>query len=270
MTIIIKLKDRGEGIMRVFYKNKNILRGTIIIVSLTIILILLSCIVFLRSKAPKISDNLILHPTFATKIGEFSAGTFFVLKVDGYEKLLAVTALHIFGPRGGLDKQYQTSELKSLIKDVSLVDAYNQIPLKIKLTPIKIKGALVNKDHAVGDIAAFLINTEKKLPYLKFSTESVNVGDEVWLVTAVVQGASATQKTHSAKVISVSDKEIRIKYNNSKLKFSGTSGSPIVNKRGEVIGINVGSNNENDELVGYSNPAKEAKSLIENAIKLLK
>ena len=256
--------------MKLFSNKKNILRGTIVTLSLIVIIILLSYTIFFRNMAPKISDNLILHPTFATKIGEFSAGTFFVLKVDGYEKLLAITALHIFGPRGGFDKQYQTSELKSLIQDVSLVDAYKQTPLKIKLSPIKINDAMVDKKHAAGDIAAFLINTDNKLPYLKFSTESVPIGEEVWLVTSVDQGASATQKTHSGKILSVSKKEIRIKYNNSKLNFSGTSGSPIINKRGEVIGINVGKNIENGELIGYANPAEEVRSLIEHAIELLK
>lgn len=237
-----------------------------------ILLIILFSVVFMKQaaqKEPKVGDHTILHPSFATAIGEFSAGTIFLTKVEGDDRLLAITALHIFGPSSGLPRQYSTTELKAFIRDVSIEDAFDQQHQQLawRLEPVAVRDAVVNKSHAVGDLALFLVTgCKENLPYFKFGLKAVKAGDRVWLATRVSSGADAALRTHRGNVVSVNKNEIKVKYDNSKLAFSGTSGSPILNENGEVIGINTGKSIENGVVLGYANPAIEAYGLVRRAL----
>jgi hypothetical protein len=77
-----------------------------------------------------------------------------------------------------------------------------------------------------------------------------SVGDSVWLVAQVRSGAAPDVLLHKAIVVSSDRTFLRFAYDNGALNLRATSGAPVVNSAGQVVGINFGGQQEGHWLVG--------------------
>ena len=73
-------------------------------------------------------------------------------------------------------------------------------------------------------------------------------------------------KLHKAKVISASDKSLIFEYEQSDIVLNATSGAPIINSSGEVVGLNIGGGERLGVMNGIANPCTSIKKMIKKAL----
>jgi V8-like Glu-specific endopeptidase len=75
------------------------------------------------------------------------------------------------------------------------------------------------------------------------------------------------EKLHKATVTEASDSILSFEYDDNNLTCNATSGAPIINEKGEVVGVNLGYKQKDGKLIGIANPSASFKKLIVKAIK---
>lgn len=249
-----------------------------IIVKLFLIIIIVELLNFLSScsnkkneiKPPQISNNLILSQSFETIQGRLDAGTGFILKLEGQKNKFILTALHIFGPKGGLKKQIKSKDLPNSIKNARFTDDFNGNGIIISVKPIYIPNAEPACNYVDKDLAAFRITSNENLPSLKLNTAKLTIGQDVWLAASLSNEELKSQKLFHGIITLTNDKELDFKYDNPNIKTYGTSGAPILDVHGDVIGLNLGhkiDKSNKKELIGVANPAISIKALLDYALK---
>jgi len=214
----------------------------------------------LPAAPPKIEDGFVLRPTFHTADGDYDAGTAFVVALPVINRTVVVTALHLLGPAGGLDKQLSAKEAADFAKSVSLVDAFGaevKVPDAGPCLFIPKAGAGDEPTEA-GDVLAFWGSDDQVLVASQFSDKLAEAGDTVWLAAAVLGGAPPDQRFHAAKVIGLTPtKELIYEFENPNIELRATSGAPVVNELGHVVAINCsgGTHPETKAVLGIGNPS---------------
>jgi len=193
-------------------------------------------------------------PTFQLATGSNSAGTGFLLESpNSVSPTVLVTAHHLFGPDGGVAKQISCEELPSFVwaaKCESISHKYWSVGTG---RPSAVKHAKSYVEQGPRrDIAIFLLKPAS-YPALRLATADPEVDDTVWLVSKVRSGAGPQVLLHMARVDRATPEEVVYFYENSSLNLSGTSGAPIVNKAGLVVGVNYGAvRNKDGRLLGFA------------------
>ena len=206
--------------------------------------------------APKIrAETAVYKPTFTTTEGEQASGTAFVARLSPSSPLLLVTAHHLFGADGGLDREYAWSELPKFVSKVAAVSIEKSPPVTAG-PAIAIDGATKYAQTGMGgDVAAFAVTAPTDAPALAFATARPAEGAEVWLI-APVEGS--TELRHRAVVAQVEDEVIAYAFDNAGIKLRATSGAPVVDAAGNVVAINLASGSQDGKTVGFGNPAWSA------------
>jgi hypothetical protein len=223
--------------------------------------------------APTVQDGTVLRPHFTTQEGSHSAGTAFAIDVE--DTLLVVTALHLFGPAGGLKGQIDGDKIAEFTTSVTLRDAFTggdfgQANKALSLTNTQPMG-----DEAAGDIVAFeaqvltgldkLNAKSKDLVPLSLAAKVPQKGDSVYVAAQV--GADKDSRVHKATVVESNDKWLFYEYADSALDIAGTNGAPVLNEAGKVIGMNLGGGKMDDgKLIGSANPLNPIQQRLTEAV----
>jgi hypothetical protein len=118
------------------------------------------------------------------------------------------------------------------------------------------------------DVAAFPLDTAKAPIHpvrLKLAAAAPKVGDSVWLLAQVPEGAPPSQLLHHAVVRSSTDQALQYAFDNVGLNLQGTSGAPVVNAAGEVVGTNLGGGTLPGKLIGVGNSLASLRALLNAA-----
>ncbi|MBK9395219.1 MAG: trypsin-like peptidase domain-containing protein [Uliginosibacterium sp.] len=199
----------------------------------------------------------VCKPKFDSLEGLIEAGTAFVLQAPTKTpRPMLMTAHHLFGPAGGVERQLGWDELPSSIVAVECAPLAGQSGPILAVAPVGIKHARsYAEDGPLRDLAAFPIK-DLNVPALKLAAADPKPGDTVWLVARVSGGASPQQLLHKAKVLKSDPGILEYSYDNSAIVLRATSGAPIVNDAGEVVGLNIGSRKGAHSVAGVAVPRK--------------
>lgn len=212
-----------------------------------------------------INKNFILRPSFETSQGTLEAGTAFAVKVEEEENPIIITAMHLFGPDGGLEEEVFANYLPNFVKKAQFNDAFEDSETiessKVVLIPEAKPIPEINKD-----IAAFIADKDAKVSTAEIYAGKLKVGETVWLAASVLDGEPQDKKLHKAVVTISNEKMLEFKYENPNLNLRATSGAPILNSEGMVVGINLSVYNEGKDLIGIANPSISFHNLLVKAL----
>lgn len=196
----------------------------------------------------------VCRPTFKVDAESYSAGTAFL--VSSTQPLL-LTAHHLFGPDGGLSKPVTWRDMPAHAQIVGCKPIGAGRPVSGE-TAIAIPGAHpmdpADQSGAINDVAVFRTSPESgATPSLALAVSPPKEGDQVFLI-AEAQGSNSP--VHSARVLGLQNGAMLFAYDDAKLELQATSGAPIVNMDGKVVGLNLGG--------GYDAEAKTVIGVADN------
>ena len=208
--------------------------------------------------APAVQELVVWRPFFHTDGGTISAGqtvgTAFTVKATPRGAPQVVTALHLLGTESGLKRDLKPSELNDSIQAAYLTDAFGATDSTIQIGPPYEIPNLQQDEARWVDLDVIALGVGPKLPTrpLRFADTPVQVGQRVWLVTALFAGASPSQKCHPATITELTDQgEIRYRFDNPRLSLKATDGAPLLNDAGALVGIHLGGQADDGAVQGF-------------------
>ena len=81
------------------------------------------------------------------------------------------------------------------------------------------------------------------------------IGDPVWLATKFGGASNPTTRMHPAVVTSLENRLLEYRFEESAVALQDTSGSPVLDRRGDVVGIHLGAGSEDGRIFGVANPS---------------
>jgi hypothetical protein len=218
------------------------------------------------SAAPPLAvRNAVCRPIFQADGETFSAGTAFVLDLPKpATRTLLVSALHVFGPDGGLDKQIPAAELArraSVVECRALASAETWHAARTLTIP----DARPLGSGYLKDVSAFILDATTPAihpAHLQLAAAPPKAGDSIWLLAQVLEGAPNTELQHRAVVRSSKDEALQYEFDNASLKLQATSGAPLLDANGDVVGINIGAGSSRGKVIGVGDSLASLRSLL--------
>ncbi len=191
------------------------------------------------------------------------AGTAFGVEYPELSHAVVLTALHIFEPdRNPITigpVEFKGKNLAGVVRSVSFYDATDQSQLmerratvrdiatwRPRERPIKATqfltppGASLDGRGDPGDIAAF--GVEGEFRSLRLNTHALGSREPVWLFAVLAQTTTPVLLRGVVEKFDNSQFWFRLDEPQSAEAFQATSGAPVLNGAGEVVGIHLGSN----------------------------
>lgn len=200
--------------------------------------------------------------------GKHKAGTAFLLNYNNQQLLL--TAFHLFGPSGGLLKQIGARELPLFIKEINctqITDKGDQAPYRSSQAVVIPNATPLGQSFGylpTLDISIFRANSPSP-NFLKLAENDVKVGDDVWLVAETKGERYKGIYFHHAKVTSIENNSIlNFKYDDPTIQLRASSGAPVINAKGDLVGVNAGHYNDLRDTYGISSTLSATKQALLN------
>jgi hypothetical protein len=214
------------------------------------------------AKAPTPPSDVVYKPTFLTGYSSLTAGTGFVVRLN--DQYAFLTAHHLFGPAAGLERDLTPAEAREFAIGLAGSSMNQQSKLLISSQMLFIPSAKAfDQRDASHDIAAFRL-THYAGPALTVAETTPKKGETVYLLGR--PRGEEKLRLISAVISRVSTNSIEYFYDEAGVNFAGTSGAPILNESGEVVGMNLGGGELQGKEFGFGNPAKSFAALVTTAI----
>lgn len=213
------------------------------------------------------------HPAFTVDGTTLSAGTAFVLDMTEPPSasnplaprpsaLFLVTALHLFGPNGGLAAQIESEHLPDHVKMDACIGGDGQHWTARRT--LAIAGA-VPMASPFRDVAAFAADPAglKDATRLKLAEKGPLAGDEVWVVASM--GGDGRIRRYGARVTYNGPDALQYAFVDSTLVLAASSGAAVVDGSGRVLGLHLGGAKDRGDLLGMAVPLERLRKLIGEA-----
>lgn len=219
----------------------------------------------LNIPAPKVPHTFVVRPIFCSGADATIAGYAFVVNFASGHPPVLLTGLHVMDEmikKKGIDctdenRNYTGKELPAVITEVNIYDVFAD---NWMMAPLGSAGPMLvlpnartddEEPYSDRDIAAFWVKDPKDLQPASLAQQAPSVGDPIWLVARSDEGAG--KNLFKAVVVEITDRSMVFKYENPGEKPKYTSGAPMVNKDGEVVGIIVGGGEFKEQSLGHAN-----------------
>ncbi len=226
---------------------------------------------------PKIQEGFVLRPQFHTTKGDFEAGTAFALVLD--DQLLMVTAFHLFGPPGGLPAQVPAADLPTYTTGVTVRDAWSGVVVGESSGPaLLVVDAQPLGETAARDVAAFPMQKPDVIEAIAVAGVSENkvlrpgtlaesspaAGEPIYVAAPLVTGGRPG--VLAGTVLEVNADWVFFEYAATELDLTATSGAPVLDAEGRVIGIALGAGLFEGKLIGSASPVDALKERLATAL----
>lgn len=211
------------------------------------------------------TEDAVLRPVFSTDFGDVRVGTAFIAHFEENGQYLLVTAQSLFGPRGGLPKEYKWNELSRIISNVKAISIGNPAKMVMTSAWLAVPEAAPSKIYdGSQDIAALYLISDFGMGHFEFSEILPKIGEEVWLMTEMPNRRQ--QFRFSATVIEADEKAIQYAFADAELDPGSVLGAPVLNSESKVIAINTVLISKDNKLIGIGNPAATARQKLLKAM----
>jgi Trypsin-like peptidase domain len=195
----------------------------------------------------------LLFPLFRTAKGsaqqDWAAGSAFALRAQG--RTLLVTAFHLFGPDGGVPRQLTMAEVRRTVRGVDARRPAVGAEALHAGRPLEVPDAAPHSGDGdlSHDIALFPITRTGTVTVLELAARAPEVGDRVFVPwtrdgRGVLLGGT---------LVVVRDDRMLFELDDPTVPMNGTSGAPILDVRGDVVGVNlVGGRQDGKAYAGGS------------------
>ncbi len=218
-----------------------------------------------EAAAPELPKYSVVRPIFSAGKDSAIAGYAFAASPGEGKEPLLLTALHVLDElikKKNIDcdinnKSYTGRELPAAISAVDLCDVFAP---NWMMCPVGPAGEMLVLPHArTGeeeplsdlDIAAFRLTGNVKVKPLPLALEPPKVGDPVWNA-ACIDGKPGKPMTE-AVIVEITERTMVLKSLIPAEKTPYSSGSPILNQKGEVVGIKVGGGRFKNQQLSHAN-----------------
>lgn len=214
--------------------------------------------------APQVGGSVALRPTFVLRSGgDYSAGTAVAVRLKPGGEPILLTALHLLGPAGGLERDLAPGEIDGMVREVRLSRIAGGQPVaRARGSLIRSGGALRAEDPGVArDVAAFKLLPGSKVNALPLAERNPGFGEAVWLVGDVVTHEPQVQRLFPARVMVASPEGTAIRFQ-EEFPLQAFSGAPVINARREVVGLLIAGGGGG---MGIINPAGTIRERLREA-----
>ena len=210
---------------------------------------------------PAVGSDAVFGPSFDTTEGKVDAGTAFLVKwKDG--KLILLTAHHLFGEAGGMKHEYSDTELRKAVKSVRAESLFGDAVITSnRLVDLPGAAAFENLDLRK-DLAAFAVDQAGDATALELASADPKPGERVYLLA---RASGSDDMLHPAVVKKATSEHLSYVFDDN-VELRGTSGGPVLNAKGQVVGVNLAGDDDGGETYGYANPVTSVRSLVEKGL----
>ena len=197
--------------------------------------------------------NFVFRPAFALAGGrEIVAGTAFAARVNGKAPPMLLSALHLFGPAGGLRVQMRPARLPNEVQSVALLTMDNSHQLGLAGRALLRDGyPLSLNGDCSGDIVAFAL--PRDTPALTLAPADPTINTRVWVMGQAVGDNGPTPRLYRGVVRDVKPTALTVVMDR-KHDQTGMSGAPVVNRQGQVVGMLIGGGEVLGKTAALCNP----------------
>jgi len=212
---------------------------------------------------PVVPNGFVVRPEFSTGRTSF-VGSYGC--VVGGRRTLVLTCLHVMSSlmqNRGIDASaknaaYTGRELPAVLKGVNLYDVFAanwmMAPLGRAGSMLRLLDARTKEPEPLSnrDLAAFIVDDPSLLSPLPLAPRVPRVGDPIWL--AVKSDGGLPQRTIMATVVEHTERTLIFRYVHDGRDIPRfASGAPLLDRAGEVVGINVGLGRFDGRTFGHAN-----------------
>lgn len=184
-------------------------------------------------------------PRYHFKNGDIhGAGKCYAIAWSGGQSLM-LSVLHVLGPAGGYDHQLRETDLNNLIDYVDILDPGGTFVIETarqsRLTvdvPFELSAA-----SGSGDLVAFQLPNNSRLSALSICATPPAVGTKVAVLSHDSSSTAWVSDRYSGRVVR-SESDLLIVNLDQPLTAFSSSGAPIVNEQGQLVGMMVGTQDE--------------------------
>ncbi|MCM1057195.1 MAG: serine protease [Firmicutes bacterium] len=190
----------------------------------------------------QLSENSVFDVSWNTTEGSYMAGTSFLMETDLTQEPLLITAIHYFGEEAYISgaelADYVTGgELYDILKDGSAADGSVR-----SVVTVSDAAGFGDAKTCGKDVAAFTVDGLASMNAFPIASEPCQPGDVIYLAAYLSQDGSYTYDDFLYPCIVLEDDGTEMYYVLADVFLTGgASGAPLLNSRGEVVGIHIAS-----------------------------
>jgi Trypsin-like peptidase domain len=212
---------------------------------------------------PEAPENAVLRPAFTTTTeGDVDGGTAFLARGTD-DRVLLLTAQHLFGEALGMSRDYTGAELPGLVTGMTATSVDDTAVEVQSSTLITMPEAVPLTTNITRDVAGFVIDDAGEAAVLELAQAPPEPGERVWLLAEV---SGSGERLFPATLEDVSPDEYLQYAFDTPLDLTATSGAPVLDADGRVVGINVGGDDASASPVrGVANSITTFRPMLEDA-----
>ena len=158
--------------------------------------------------------------------------------------------MHLLGPATGMERQLTVAEISENWTSVVATELTKQEELRFSGVGLGLPGATADFESSrSGDVIAFLTREHQQLNPIGISDSDPKPGEVVWLLSPNLVNDSLV---HRAVCVSVMHDVFLVYEFDRRVAIPGTSGGPIVNEQGYVVGVHRGGGMQAGKTVGVA------------------